>query len=56
MGSMTTDSSGTTTYYDASGRVASREVPIRRTGLYNGMICGFAGPCWNPLEKFGGRP
>jgi hypothetical protein len=26
---------------------------VRRSDLYNGTICGFAGPCWNPSEKFG---
>jgi hypothetical protein len=47
------------TYFDASGRtirVIIGEPATRRADLYNGTICGFAGPCWNPSEKFGGRP
>ena len=55
IGSLTTDSSGTVTFYDACGRIIIREVPIRRTDLYNGTICGFAAPCWNPSERFGGH-
>ena len=55
IGNVTTDSSGTVTFYDASGRFIIREVPIRRTDLYNETICGFAGPCLNPSEKFGGH-
>ena len=56
IGSVTTDSRGTVTFYDPSEQVSSREVPFRRADLPDGMICGFAGPCWNPSEKFGGHP
>jgi hypothetical protein len=57
-GSAKIDETGAVT---ASGRLISSEPTTERyargrTDLYNGMICGFAGPCWNPSEKFRGRP
>jgi hypothetical protein len=53
VGGAKTDDGGAVTLYDASGPTARHATG--RTDLYNGMICGFAGPCWNPSEKFGGR-
>ena len=48
-----------TQYFDASGRIIrvinSQPTKRKNPNFYDGMICGFAGPCWNPSEKFGGR-